>query len=119
MIRQRLQTIGIVLLVLGLAALAFNFVARSAQRRETEAFASRLDTLSIRIDDSFELPEQDRDRDALLASVEDARGELTGIKHSHGSLTSATNLSFFLYSGLTIAGSACLIAGARLSRNPN
>tara|TARA_R110002167_G_scaffold7340_2_gene34761 strand:- start:462 stop:836 length:375 start_codon:yes stop_codon:yes gene_type:complete len=117
--RKRLNAVGITLLVLGLVTLVFNFFARGAQRGEADALASRLDALSIRVDDSIALPEKDRDKDQLISDIEDVRGELTGIKHSHESLTSATNLSLFLYSALTITGSGCVIAGARLPQNLN
>jgi len=115
MTSKRLHAIGIVLLAFGLVASVFNLVACVTQRQKTAALASRLDVLSIRVDDSLALPEKDRNKDALVASIEDARGELTWIKHSYESLTSATNLSFFLYSGFTIAGSGFII-GSRFSR---
>ncbi len=55
----------------------------------------------------------------LLGNIEDAHNELTRIKHSHESLTSATNLAYFLCSAFTIAGSGCVIVASRLPRNLN
>ena len=114
MTRKRLHSIGIVLLMLGFVALLLHFAARLAQRRETDAFAARLDNLSIRIDDSFTLPKNERNTDALVVSIEDARAELTGIKRSRESAVSPTNLALMLYCGLTVVGSGFIIAGSRL-----
>ncbi|SMP78397.1 hypothetical protein SAMN06265222_1261 [Neorhodopirellula lusitana] len=118
MTRKRLQTIGFFLMAFGMLALGLNFVARRIASRRAEALSIRLDAISRNVDAFRDAGNPRSDASSITTSIEDASGDLLGIRRSYDSPFSLLNLSFFAYAILIIAGSVMTTLAASRRGNP-
>ena len=112
-----LHAIGIMLIVIGFASLAFSFAARHAARRATDELSTRRDTIAARVDAARDGPQRQQDIEAISAELDKTARKVTDLKSSHDSPTSAKNLWLLVYPGLPIVGGGLIAAGSLRRRS--
>ncbi len=115
--RKSCFRVGTSLLACGIVVLGMYAVTRAVLRREIDGLSDRIDAISLQLDSLVDGDEAVYSRGDVLTSIEEVRGELTGLRKGRYSVSMVSSILFYLYALLTICGSLLLVFAARLARS--